>query len=586
MFILLFISEMKQQRLIRIPSLPTMICFGLLKVMIKSGQERHISPGLKQPWKLPVTNPFSTGSLSSLKSFWKQFFESASGAYDLYILFFELGIKLTRKKGLLSLITPNKFLSAPYAVAFREYFCQTAKLLRLLNLSHIHVFEDPSVYPIITVIENSIPFGSYDIKIEMPLSTQSNSDTKILIQNSENLTKLPENIWGFLISENLLLILKGERNSVQMQSCCTVRASSTAAEADAYENALTAVGGENHKKFINTGLIDRYNTLWGIDSLTHKGVIFTTPYLDISNPAVSKERITQYSKTKIVFAKMAKRVEAFLDENGEYASANSNFVYDSEYELRYLLAILNSNIMSTLYGGYFGALIMSGGYFQFQAPQLRVLPIRRISFTTPAERRAALVEQAKALYSEFMGAQGADNLDRINRIDRINTAANPVNPVNPVRTVAPPGAAPDSRKILGFIGARLSAAPEESDVVHDLLAHLAAQMIEMNKEKNAEIKGFLRWFEGEIGALVKNKKKLKDGYDPTRREPKEKLQNEFNASVGKLAPLLKRIEATDGLIDRIVYKLYGLTEDEIKIVEGSSNIVNAEIKVSRLLSHR
>jgi uncharacterized lipoprotein YddW (UPF0748 family) len=25
----------------------------------------------------------------------------------------------------------------------------------------------------------------------------------------------------------------------------------------------------------------------------------------------------------------------------------------------------------------------------------------------------------------------------------------------------------------------------------------------------------------------------------------------------------------DGLIDRIVYKLYGLTEDEIKIVEGS-----------------
>ena len=119
-------------------------------------------------------------------------------------------------------------------------------------------------------------------------------------------------------------------------------------------------------------------------------------------------------------------------------------------------------------------------------------------------------------------------------------------------------------------------------------------MIEMNKEKNAEIKGFLRWFEGEIGApveeltnktaikeyyeagfdalavaLAKNKKKLKDGYDPTRREPKEKLHAEFNASVGKLAPLLKRIEATDKLIDQIVYKLYGLTEDEITIVEDS-----------------
>ena len=37
----------------------------------------------------------------------------------------------------------------------------------------------------------------------------------------------------------------------------------------------------------------------------------------------------------------------------------------------------------------------------------------------------------------------------------------------------------------------------------------------------------------------------------------------------KLAPLLKRIEATDKLIDQIVYKLYGLTEDEIRIVEES-----------------
>ncbi len=99
-----------------------------------------------------------------------------------------------------------------------------------------------------------------------------------------------------------------------------------------------------------------------------------------------------------------------------------------------------------------------------------------------------------------------------------------------------------------------------------MLAYLAERMIEMNKEKNAEIKGFLGWLEGEIsapveelsnktalkeyyahgfdafaGALAKNKKKLKEGYDPTRREPKERLQAEFNTSVGKLVPLLNKI---------------------------------------------
>jgi hypothetical protein len=37
----------------------------------------------------------------------------------------------------------------------------------------------------------------------------------------------------------------------------------------------------------------------------------------------------------------------------------------------------------------------------------------------------------------------------------------------------------------------------------------------------------------------------------------------------KLSPLLLRIGETDRLIDLIVYRLYGLTEAEIAIVEGS-----------------
>lgn len=38
--------------------------------------------------------------------------------------------------------------------------------------------------------------------------------------------------------------------------------------------------------------------------------------------------------------------------------------------------------------------------------------------------------------------------------------------------------------------------------------------------------------------------------------------------MGKLQPLMGRIEETDELIDQVVYKLYGLTDEEIGIVEG------------------
>ena len=34
--------------------------------------------------------------------------------------------------------------------------------------------------------------------------------------------------------------------------------------------------------------------------------------------------------------------------------------------------------------------------------------------------------------------------------------------------------------------------------------------------------------------------------------------------------LSRQIEATDGAIDKPVYELYGLTEEEITIVEGST----------------
>lgn len=144
-------------------------------------------------------------------------------------------------------------------------------------------------------------------------------------------------------------------------------------------------------------------------------------------------------------------------------------------------------------------------------------------------------------------------------------------------------------KVLQWVDTELSNG--RSDTVHDILAHLAEQMIEMNKEKNEESKGFLKWLEREIGAeidnlanktvvkeyhdydfigllevLKKNKNKL--SIDLSSRKNQEILEKHFKESVAKLDPLKTRIKATDDLIDEIVYKLYGLSEDEIKIVKG------------------
>jgi len=133
---------------------------------------------------------------------------------------------------------------------------------------------------------------------------------------------------------------------------------------------------------------------------------------------------------------------------------------------------------------------------------------------------------------------------------------------------------------------------EKSDVVHDLLAYLAEQMIEMNKEKQAEVRGFVTWLERQIGAKVDdlaNKTKLRAYFEhdlgtlldvlrhnsgklekKITRAMEEDIEREFRRSMDKLAPLLDKIAATDRLIDLIVYKLYGLTDEEAAMVEGAT----------------
>jgi len=49
---------------------------------------------------------------------------------------------------------------------------------------------------------------------------------------------------------------------------------------------------------------------------------------------------------------------------------------------------------------------------------------------------------------------------------------------------------------------------------------------------------------------------------------RDTIASEFSAAMSALTPIKARIKATDDPIDRIVYRLYGLTDDEIAIVEG------------------
>jgi len=150
-----------------------------------------------------------------------------------------------------------------------------------------------------------------------------------------------------------------------------------------------------------------------------------------------------------------------------------------------------------------------------------------------------------------------------------------------------------------------SAPCEQSDVIHDLLAFLAEQMIELNRQKQEKMRAFIKWLEAELevqvdkkghtgiealtgktklknylgdyqkdeGALPfdelweilrKNKRHIAKNLSPAFMQA---VEHAYNESLSALLPVKERLRLTDGLIDQIVYRLYGLTEEEIRIVE-------------------
>jgi len=152
----------------------------------------------------------------------------------------------------------------------------------------------------------------------------------------------------------------------------------------------------------------------------------------------------------------------------------------------------------------------------------------------------------------------------------------------------------------------LEGAPwEQSDVVHDILVFLAERMIQLNKEKQEKINAFLEWLAAELEVrpdkngntgidaltgktklksyfgnyqkgeealsfdelwviLRKNKNRIERSLSPSFMQ---EVKQVYEESLASLLPIKEKLRLTDDLIDRIVYRLYGLTPNEIRIVE-------------------
>ena len=87
----------------------------------------------------------------------KSLYSTAKGTVDFYVYFFEKALAVLCTNGVLSYITPNKYLCANYGKALRYYFIQNTQILTLWDVSRNNVF-DASIYPVVILFAKEKSF--------------------------------------------------------------------------------------------------------------------------------------------------------------------------------------------------------------------------------------------------------------------------------------------------------------------------------------------------------------------------------------------------------------------------------------------
>ncbi len=536
--------------------------------------------------------------LKDIKPFLKENYQSFHGVADLYVYFVEMGLLSLQQGGHLGLIISNKFMRANYGTKLRQFLTQQTTIKEIIDFGELPVFSEAATFPSILLIENNI-VGQQNVLVSKIKSLKFNSLIDVINDLSYYVCENSLSVEGWSLAKNQIAKIINKLNKdnislaqyIQLQIFYGIKTGCNEAFfIDQYTRSKLIESDPKSAEIIKPLVVGDDIRKYEIN-YQENFLIFTRRGININEYPTIKKHLekfksklepkpelhsgswqgrkagnykwyeiqdtvdywTFFEHPKIIYPDIAKESRFTLDNNGFY-SINTTYLIPSQSY--YLLALLNSSLIF-FYMSQNSAVLgdtEKQGRLRFFGQYMENIPIRKISFNTNSDRRQQSLEKLIKSYQE-------------------------------------------KQEILKEIEEHIRR--EETDIVHDILAYLAEQMIEINREKQKEIKSFLRYLERIIGSAIDNltnkskiqnylgdyqksephlscdqlweilkKNKKKITVNLLDRQIQETLEKEYQTSLDKLLPLKQQLSATDELIDLIVYKLYGLSEEEIKIIEG------------------
>jgi hypothetical protein len=277
--------------------------------------------------------------MGDIRSYLTSKSEYLRGNWDLYMAFLILALDNAK---IVAFITPDKWLSKPFGMAFRGYYMRD----RLSKISHAgaKVFRDATVDAIVTLFTQQAQ--SLDV-------ARINNDKSITKVTTTTIKSMEEPyLIDYLFSGEASFVMAIDKLPTKL-SDLGVSCENACATSDAYKLSPLVFNNESFNgvseyKLVNTGTIVKYGTAWGEKNITYLGRKMLFPVVNISDfeKNLGRTYVRRTKNKKIIF-KGLNLLDAYLDLEGYFIPGKTTLVVCSESEdlLKILCALINSSLV-------------------------------------------------------------------------------------------------------------------------------------------------------------------------------------------------------------------------------------------------
>ncbi|HLC16367.1 MAG TPA: Eco57I restriction-modification methylase domain-containing protein, partial [Thermodesulfovibrionia bacterium] len=303
----------------------------------------------------------------AIKRQFKINFTSSVGKYDLYYLFIEKGINLLKDNGNLVFITPNRFCASSSGKLLRELVLSKMGCCEIVSTSKLRVFEEASNYPVISIFQKSQNASIFTVREALDIEKLQDSTSSVYHLTHSSFDNLPDKIIPINISQHKVNFV------IRLLNRCSRLGNYLIISEGLRIPAKYEQESEYDFRIVKQYQFERWSSI-------KQGAYITRSNL-LKVITDKSSRFKKIDENKILIAEDALQITATLDEYRHIPQGGVYFgtVTNTKIDLKVILSVLNSKLLSAIYEFLFSGMHMGGGYLRYRTNFLEVLPIKEVS---------------------------------------------------------------------------------------------------------------------------------------------------------------------------------------------------------------